>query len=919
MTFPIDIDNTGKLFLQENLADDVSQIDLYNQERSGCTDFRINISICPIISNVLTNYKTEIIRFEGSDSAVSLTYNTIPNSKIDSVSSQYKGNDFVWNDLEAVRDTQLTQEGLEFTYHCGLDIFNNYHFRVEPFNFKSVCYIANKHYNGTFNTMFDLMREYDGNEVDGYDEYKRRSIGSLHLFTAEEVLNPQSSVDAYKIERNGWFGFENISKLRTYNENDECINVHSPIANRSANDFIDLTPSRDLFTFYPKWNDYRVRSEKNWNYCLTYPYKNTTDISFIRKNTNSLRIACYDELANDGLIYITSICKHGLSEGDFINLYNGDTILFANAKVVELGNGNAEEYNEKKEFCFAIKKTESISEKWVYKDVKPMIANENVKATYGMGEFVCYYDSPNIICSVADPEESYIVFNENYVNTDTLDLSYKKTQGTYECSYYVRINAKLPNFKYADEVIDDFSLQNNRTFSDKLISDYSTHQEDDVFENECGKLAFSKTIYQDDCAEVTYTENISIKDLLDNHNMPLHDIFFTIVKNNKGYKDWYYHNITNTENIEYSHIFGKISCAFELSKESELLTLNGKPIHPSIHTIHNIKDAEGNLPFSGLNISILNEGYTDDADEADEINFYKNRFFYNDLVCYSPFDCMESSIQQVQFRFNTAQRELQDNNELFSGITFDFIASDDYDSGKFKQGKIEYSNAEYNVFTQKEGYYYAPHYPISVRTVSTTKNRSSSNVVSLRRDTKIYDEDNGLVLLVTQGDNYAETDTKVVLYSVNYDTYFYGIISNIHNTYSCTAKLYKDYGCSEQILGQQLVNLVTRITNSPNNFRFAKPNIGNPTYAELVKDSSMDFQWRSIVPNGFDDGDSEVYPFANGVLYIDKNIIFYLRRQWWDRLDNINADKFPNETVGKSCKIETFDEYYDNKEIDCLI
>ena len=188
MTLPIDLDNSNKLFLQEYLEGNLSQIDLYNKERMECTDFRLNVSIVPIISNVLTNYKTEIVRFEGSDSATTLSYETIPNKNLindNNVSLQYKGSDFVWNDLNAVSDTQLTQEGLGFTYHCGIDIFNNYHFRVEPSNFKSVCFVKNKtRYSETFNTLFDYMREYNGKEVEGYDEYKKKPMGDyLHLFT----------------------------------------------------------------------------------------------------------------------------------------------------------------------------------------------------------------------------------------------------------------------------------------------------------------------------------------------------------------------------------------------------------------------------------------------------------------------------------------------------------------------------------------------------------------------------------------------------------------------------------------------------------------------------------------------------------------------------------------------------------------
>ena len=42
-------------------------------------------------------------------------------------------------------------------------------------------------------------------------------------------------------------------------------------ANRNACEFIDLYPDRTLFSFLPKYNKYRKRAEKNWDYCITYP------------------------------------------------------------------------------------------------------------------------------------------------------------------------------------------------------------------------------------------------------------------------------------------------------------------------------------------------------------------------------------------------------------------------------------------------------------------------------------------------------------------------------------------------------------------------------------------------------------------------------------------------------------------------
>ena len=48
--------------------------------------------------------------------------------------------------------------------------------------------------------------------------------------------------------------------------------------NREACDFIDMYPDRSLFSFTPNINKYRGnRAERNWDYCITYPYSNWYD------------------------------------------------------------------------------------------------------------------------------------------------------------------------------------------------------------------------------------------------------------------------------------------------------------------------------------------------------------------------------------------------------------------------------------------------------------------------------------------------------------------------------------------------------------------------------------------------------------------------------------------------------------------
>ena len=99
-----------------------------------------------------------------------------------------------------------------------------------------------------------------------------------------------------------------------------------------------------------------------------------------------------------------------------------------------------------------------------------------------------------------------------------------------------------------------------------LIAQYQTVEHD--FENHISQLSFAKNVYGDDITQIVYTDDIDISYLRDNLGRPLTSIYLTILKNNKGYKEWYGKNGAPIEirkkcgvrdedyHIEYSHCFG---------------------------------------------------------------------------------------------------------------------------------------------------------------------------------------------------------------------------------------------------------------------------------------------------------------------------------------------------------------------------
>ena len=189
------------------------------------------------------------------------------------------------------------------------------------------------------------MRTLDGEQIKGYSDVYEGTPNpdiDLHLYLGEDILSFKEAVSQRLIDSNGWLGFTNIGKFGTYDDANNLYDIYKTINNKKSCDFIDMYPTRDLWSFTPKYNKYRHRIERNWDYCITYPSSSTTDVSFIRQTTNSLKITMFDEtnLSANGTngIIIYSISKHGLSVGNYVNLYSGNDVIIRNVEVSEIIN-----------------------------------------------------------------------------------------------------------------------------------------------------------------------------------------------------------------------------------------------------------------------------------------------------------------------------------------------------------------------------------------------------------------------------------------------------------------------------------------------------------------------------------------------------------------------------------------------------
>jgi hypothetical protein len=131
----------------------------------------------------------------------------------------------------AIRDMQLSKDdskGSHFVYHCGLDIFNNHLIRSKTF--KSVSKResnesteSSEEYTA-FNTIADVMRDVDGNKVieKMYFPVSAQVDGNAklimrHLYEYDDIYTFEDALKNKLVEKyNGWFGFINYSKIKSY-------------------------------------------------------------------------------------------------------------------------------------------------------------------------------------------------------------------------------------------------------------------------------------------------------------------------------------------------------------------------------------------------------------------------------------------------------------------------------------------------------------------------------------------------------------------------------------------------------------------------------------------------------------------------------------------------------------------------------
>ena len=352
----LEINQHTKVFPFPSVTDDLSQRQIFEEERRNCNDYRLILTINPYCSNILFNVVSEIVQNESSDETDKnkKTLHIMDCIEGESFKSFELGEDYTikgkivdMTSYDMVRNTEYANGSEPFVYHCGLDIFNNHIIRNN--SFKLINPLPKKiiqEEKNVFNTIEDLMRDASGNhiplskrtDIGDYDS-KIQTLSNKHLYDIDDIDSFKDCINNKLREENGWYGFYNTSSITTKQWNgEEWVDMKtSRVFNNQESvgcDFVELYPDSTLFSFNPKYNSFLNREEQNWDICITYPYKN--DYGYDNDNSlicgklensevvNGLKLLSVTrEKGSYGqdIILFRSYVKHNLESGDVIKLY----------------------------------------------------------------------------------------------------------------------------------------------------------------------------------------------------------------------------------------------------------------------------------------------------------------------------------------------------------------------------------------------------------------------------------------------------------------------------------------------------------------------------------------------------------------------------------------------------------------------
>ena len=934
----VSLESTQTMLSTDSISETVDQYTQYLKEKDNSNKYRMIFTISPVCSNVLFNQVTEVVVDEGNPrNAIFFGYYG-PSTGITPANQQkifnyckYKGETketqtgetidtqtVVFNRSSMINDTGYSHVDTgSVVYHCGYDIFDNHTLRRKEFGIiNKLSAGLGKEERKKFNTIADYSRNSNG-EINQFipplistktvDDKEVRYIvtgetKNQHEYLYDTLMPFPQSIRENLTEEDGWLGFLNPCTMKVPNyvvkdlfntSLNKCMN------NNKAGEFIDMYPDRSLFSFLPKHNKYLNRYEYNWDYCITYPYKNYYDNHLFQEtySKNGMKVNNVDT---------TSITINGIRA----NTINDDVENVPNTLFENSGDTYSAKYTESDTFTLRTDIKHAFSDRY------------SVKAwmIFELDDIIRIFETPqiNVVNTGVNGTDNEYYITLNYSDfayfTDLLiaenttwkkDLLQAKIQFRISkivdgvpCKYYFRIFKKVPNFARTN------------VYNDNYISESEIEENiDNKYNTSIQKMAFERTIYNENKAQIIYNDDIDLSCLQDNLGRKLTDVYLTIVKKNTGYKHWYGDNINPrwnpaAENVEFSHCFGKVTAGIDAP--SYVGNYNIHKLHNiSSNCIGKMEQCSYSIPHAAKSLEessgdktkeITPEGdtffmVTIEDEQQNIITKHKYEFF-GDIVELMPTRLEETVLEDVFFRFNTQQREYEnftvntDSDALtlvdgeFANISYHDIISDDYDtiSGFTVDEKIYNTINECDIKGNKtkethfpanicpEGYYYKAHYRIPVRKLSSTVYSGSHTKIFIDGSPIIMPAVDGRIIFKTKENYYLDQTSKLILYKKD----------ETHERKEATIVQVSDNDFN--------LVVIRPIDMEPRdfvNYDVFKANPLMPDNAYEYTDGTGRYIWRDAEKEiNLTTGD-ELYNsmFTNGAHYRHENITFMLHRQ----------------------------------------
>lgn len=936
----------------------INSYEVFMNESDSCDKYRLLLKINPFCTNILFNSCTEIVMNEGGNNEDGVQ--TVLDSNTVTCENAYGKRSGI-NRADMVNNTEYSREAIGYTYHPGYDIFDNHILRNKSYNI--VNYIRSDDANrDLFNTISDYSRLNNGDIIKitprrlmptSSDPFNTRQINK-HLYKVGDLYSffELDSVNENLREQNGWYGFKNTNVIESVEATNETpMDINRVINSRDNCDFIDMYPDRTLFSFIPKFNNYRRREENNWDVILTYPYRNTYNHNIVSNyrdedgnivapeyRVNGLLVAsCQNVMGGNGsnVTLFRTFSKHGLNDRDSVmfsyldpdNNNSSDPVYqtlpntYWVTRIGDINQNNEENFFYLSDYNFlndlfsgriletfyhslGSVYTEEVDEEHTYGSAPNTIPSDDggviMVYSYEVGGTGgtelpeipvnvderslpitvdgVHYMAVRTYYEVGDGENPPSVILRNILSRMKFRVS--RVYKGKKSDYYIRIFRKLPNWKYSREqlteyisehtsLMDEFTLRN-------ACSGEGINRHNILFNHSVTPMAFSNTIYNDAVTQYLFTDSIQTEHIKDNRGRPLSSFYVTVLKSNRGFREWYGlgtgRNI-GSDNVEYSHCFGKLLSGFNylaLSGDSRLWPERNYLSDIGILTDKNILDES----FYGIPTS-ANEW----VDLPTEITL-DNDEFVGDICEWNDYDCVERVLEKVCYRFNTVQREY--GCELLEDFNFTDheLTSDDYDmSGSQNWGGFNVTVYDrlspnfQNMLTKPEGYFYNPHYEIPIKKFSNTINQDSHELLSIKKATPTQ-ADGIFIRLETYGKHNLTLEDSVYLCNDDSHLWYLNDVVYIDTPNSFVINIIpRDI---EEVEGKPYVDWITTCNNINNgSWKVRVRNKTIPLYASNVGINT--FLWRDILLNT--GSDSFDYPFANGYNYIEHTINFFLKRQ----------------------------------------